>query len=39
MFADGTNAGLNITVKKVVLNDNLTQLIDFYSRPDKQLEY
>jgi DNA adenine methylase len=35
MFAGGANVGLNVNAKKVVLNDNLTYLIDLYRKLQK----
>jgi DNA adenine methylase len=35
MFAGGANVGLNISAKKVILNDNLTHLIDLYKKLQK----
>jgi len=41
LFAGGANVGLNVNAKKVVLNDNLTYIIDLYRKlqitPEKRV--
>ena len=36
LFAGGCNVGINVKAKKVIFNDNLTYLIDFYKLIQKQ---
>jgi DNA adenine methylase len=35
VFAGGGNVGLNVAAKKIILNDNLTHLIDLYNKFQK----
>ncbi len=38
LFAGGGNVGINVNAKKVILNDNLVYLVDFYKTLQKKSE-
>jgi len=39
LFAGGGNVGLNVSAKKIILNDNLVYLIDFYRELKQKCKY